>query len=434
MKNSHCRGVADRSAGDRLFCGLGEIMISQLCTPLRFRPVCVLLCLACSVVRAGDWPQWRGPNRDGVSTETGLLREWPAEGPRLLWEKAGLGEGYSSVAVVGDTIYATGTKDANEVCTALNADGTVKWQTDYGRAWKEGAHRRARCTPTVNGDRLYLITGYGDISCLDRQQGTVIWKVKGPEQFQGACHELQGAAESPLLVDDKVIFTAGGKQTSVVALNRSTGSTIWKSQSQGGTSCFISPIRIRLNNRDVVVTGTTEALLGIYADTGDLAWKHRGVNWSVTPIYDDGRLYDGNNVYVVNGSSQDVSVAWTHTARAAFGHFVRLGNCLYGGLTEEGKPCVLTCTDWQTGKPLYEIAGIHDVSLTAAEGMLYIYEQNGGRVLLIKPGETSAQIVGSFRIRKGSGPHYAHPVICHGRLYIRHGDYLLAYDVKDTKQ
>jgi outer membrane protein assembly factor BamB len=239
-----------------------------------------------------------------------------------------------------------------------------------------------------------------------------------------------GLWRSLLVVGDKVIFTAGGTQTSVVALDRSTGNTVWKSPSQGGTSCFVSPICIQANNREVVVTATTEALLGIYADTGELAWKRRGVNWAVTPLYDNGRLYDGNNVFVLNGASADVSIAWTHTAKGAFGHFVRLGDRLYSGLTAEGKPCILTCTDWQTGKALYEVEGIHDVSLTAAEGLVYAYEHNGGRVLLIQPQETSARIVGSFRIQKGSGPHYAHPVISHGRLYLRHGDYLMAYDVR----
>jgi outer membrane protein assembly factor BamB len=385
-----------------------------------------------SAARTGDWPQWRGPNRDGVSVETGLLKAWPAGGPPLAWEKAGLGEGYSSVAVVGDSIYATGTKDGNEICTGMDAAGSVKWQTDYGRAWKDKSTRSARCTPTVIGDRLYLITGYGDISCLDCAQGRVLWKGRGLDQFQGECHELQGVAESPLVVGDKVIFTAGGKQTSVVALDRTTGQTLWKSPSAGGTSCFISPIHLRLADRDVVVSGTSEALLGVSADTGEFAWTHRGVNWTVTPIYDDGRLYDGNNVFGIKASTEDVSVVWTQAAWASFGQFVRLGDRLYATVYEGQKWRGFACIDWQTGKTLYEDRTIREAAVTAADGLLYVYEHNGGRLLLVRPGEAGLEIAGSLRVAKGSGPHYAHPVISHGRLYVRHGDYLMTYDIRGS--
>jgi hypothetical protein len=397
---------------------------------MRYPKGIAVCCLICSLVQAGDWPQWRGPNRDGVSTETGLLKTWPAEGPRLLWEKADLGEGYSSVAVVGDRIYATGTKDANEFCTALDPNGHIQWQQDYGRAWKEGANRSARCTPTVCGDRLYLITGYGDIGCLDRVKGRVLWKVRGLERFQGECHELQGHAESPLIVGDKVIFTAGGKRTSVVAMDCSTGRTLWESKSAGGTSCFISPIRIRSGDADVIVAGTAEALLGIDANTGGSAWTHHGVNWTVTPIYDDGRLYDGNNTLAVAPSSADVSVAWTSETKALFGHFVRLGDRLYGSMMGRENLFRFACFDWRTGKTLYESRGIKEASVTSADGLLYVYEHNGGRLLLVRPGQTSLELAGSFRITQGKGPHYAHPVISNGRLYVRHGDYLMVYDVR----
>ncbi len=398
---------------------------------MRYAKGIAACCLICSVVQAGDWPQWRGPNRDGVSTETGLLRTWPVEGPRLLWEKVGLGEGYSSVAVVGDRIYATGTQEANEICTSLDPSGKILWQTDYGRAWKEGEHRRARCTPAVQGDRLYVISGQGDIACLDRIKGVPLWKVNGLERFQGACHELQGHAESPLIVAGKVIFTAGGKQTSVVALDCDSGRTLWQSKSVGGTSCFISPGCIRQSDRDIVVSGTSEALLAVDAGTGECAWTRRGVNWTVTPIYDDGRLYDGNNALAVIPSSTSVSVAWTPETKALFGHFVRLGDRLYGStMGGEGNAFRFACIDWRTGKTVYEDRAIKEASTTSADGMLYVYEHNGGRLLLVRPGETGIEIAGSFRITQGKGPHYAHPVISHGRLYVRHGECLMVYDIR----
>ncbi len=391
----------------------------------------IVILITTSLVQSADWPQWRGPNRNGVSNETGLLKEWPEDGPPLLLEKAGLGEAYSSVAVIGDIIYATGKKDANEYCTALDIEGNIKWQTDYGRAWIKDAHRRARCTPTVIGNHIYLITGYGDISCLNRQDGTIIWKVDGPELFEGKGHEIQGFAESPLVVDNKVFFTAGGPKTSVVALERLSGDTLWTSECIGGEPCFISPIGIRINNRDVIVTSTAEKLIGVYADNGQIAWRNPDVNWAITPVYNNGCFYNGHKLFRIQGNSNEPQEVWTKEILGSMSHFVRLGERLYGSMGEQGQAYKLTCLDWQTGNIQYSNENIRDASVISADGMLYTYEQNGGRVCLIKPGPENADIAGSFRITKGRGPHYAHPVIANGRLYMRHGDYLFVYDIRD---
>ena len=393
--------------------------------------VLIVICISCSLVQSADWPQWRGPNRDGVSSETGLLKEWPSEGPALLWEKAGLGEGYSSVAVVDEIIYTTGKKDANEYCTALDINGNVKWQTDYGRAWNKDTHRQARCTPTVLGNHIYLITGYGDISCLNRQDGSVIWKVKGLQRFEGEPQEYQGIAESPLVLDNKLFFTPGGEKTSMVALDRSNGQTLWTSESMGGTPCFVSPIRIRVNNRDMIVTCTSKALIGVYADTGRIAWRNPDINWAITPIYNDRCFYNGHKLLKISGNSNEAEEIWTSKLLAGMSHIVLLGDRIYGTMNEPNEANVLTCLDWKTGRVLYENREVRNAAIISAEGLLYCYEQNGGKVSLIKPGSESLEIVGTFRIRKGRGPHYAHPVISGGRLYMRHGDYLFAYDIKD---
>jgi outer membrane protein assembly factor BamB len=216
----------------------------------------------------------------------------------------------------------------------------------------------------------------------------------------------------------------------VVALDHSAGRTLWQSQSEGGTCCCISPIHIRQGDRNVIVTGTSQALLGVNADSGKIAWTHRGVNWTVTPIYDTGRLYDGNNVLAVTASPGDAPVVWTQAAWASFGHFIRLGNRLYGTVYEHDRPRGFACTDWQTGKILYEDRTIKEASVTSADGLLHVYEHNGGRLLLVRPGQTSLEVAGSFRVAQGKGPHYAHPVISHGRLYVRHGDFLMVYDLR----
>lgn len=391
----------------------------------------LIILISTSLVQSADWPQWRGPNRDGVSGETGLLKTWPEDGPSLLLEKAGLGEAYSSVAVIDDIIYTTGKKDANEYCTALDIEGNVKWQTDYGRAWIKDAHRRARCTPTVVGDRIYLITGYGDISCLNRQDGTVIWKIDGPKLFEGKGHEIQGFAESPLVIDNKVFFTPGGPKTSVVALERSNGDTLWTSKCIGGEPSFISPICVQSNNRDIIVTCTAEKFIGVYADNGQIAWRNSDIYSTITPIYKDGCLYNGHKLLKIPANPNEVHEIWTKEIQAGMSHFVRLGNRLYGAMGESNQGTILTCLDWQTGNVLYSNENIRDASIIAADGMLYCYEQNGGRVCLIKPGPENADIAGSFRITKGSGPHYAHPAISNGRLYMRHGDYLFVYNIRD---
>jgi outer membrane protein assembly factor BamB len=382
-----------------------------------------------------------------VFPESGLLKVWPQAGPKLLWSRQGLDVGYASVSVTGSAIYLAGRHEAEEYLTVLDLDGTVKWRIRYGNGVK-GSFPDTRCTPTIEGDDVYLISGGGEVVRISAKQRKVVWSVPALEKFQGEYWNWE-IAESPLLVDDKVIYTPGGEQTSMVALKKTTGETVWQTDSLGEPSAFVSPILVEHGGKKIVVNILTEHLIGVDAANGKTLWKVKYTDiepptfheWApknncITPLYHDGHLfvtsgYDHVGVMfkLVNGG-EDIEQVWLNrTLDTHHGQVVRVGDTIYGSNWIDNRKGNWCSLDWKTGKTNYEHEWQTKGSIVAADGMLYCYDEKKGTVGLVRANPHEFQLVSSFAVTMGKGPHWTQPVIRDGVLYIRHGDALMAYKI-----
>jgi outer membrane protein assembly factor BamB len=411
-----------------------------------------LLCLlALSLVGfSQSISQFRGPDRNGVFPETGLLKSWPEGGPEMLWSREDLDRGFASVSVTNDAIYLAGLEGKDEFLTVLDLEGNTLWRLRYGGGSRR-THRDTRCTPTVEGDKIYLISGRGEVVCIDGSQRKIKWSVPAFEKFGGEFWQWE-IAESPLLVDDKVIYTPGGNKTSMVALNKSTGETVWQTESLKTPSAFVSPILIDIGGRKIIVGVLTEHIIGVDAEDGNILWrvKYHDIEtptfheWApknncVTPLYHDGHLfvtsgYDHVGVMfkLLDGGTAVEQVWINKELDNHHGQVLRLGSYIYGSNWLDNPIGNWCCVDWKTGKTMYEAEWETKGSISAADGMLYCYEERRGNLALVEPTPEDFKIVSSFRITKGSGPHWTQPVIHKGVLYIRHGEALMAFKVKST--
>jgi len=392
--------------------------------------------------------QWRGRDRNGIYHEKDLLKSWSETGPELLWSKDDLDKGFSSVSVTNRAIYVTGRKDSVEYLTALDLQGKQLWRIPYGLGIRK-SYPDTRCTPTVEGDKIYLISGRGEVVCVNERQKKIKWSVPAFEKFLGK-YWIWEIAESPLIVDDKVIYTPGGHQTSMVALDKHTGKTIWQTESLHDTSAFVSPVLIQQGSKKIIVNVMINYIFGVDAENGKILWKVKYTDiqpptfhpWApknncITPLYHDGFLfitsgYDhvGVKFKLLNNGS-DIEQVWVNpTLDSHHGHVVLIDDYLYGANWIDNRNGNWCCVNWNTGKLMYEKEWQCKGSIISAEGMLYCYEEKKGNVALVKATPTDFEIVSTFKIDKGSGPHWAHPVINNGVLYIRHGEVLMAYDIR----
>lgn len=399
----------------------------------------VLATLAAPAARADDWPQWRGLNRDGKSAETGLLASWPKDGPKLLWSVEGLGTGWASPAVVGDLVFVTGVRSDKEFVYAYDLGGKLAWQEEAGPAWTRN-YPGTRYTPTVTDGSLYVLTGKGVLSCYAAKSGIRCWSVDVAEKFKAA-PPAWGFAEG-LLVDGELVFcTPGGRETTLVALMRRSGETAWTAASPGDTAAYASPILVARGPARLIVQITAQNVIGVDAAAGRCLWRQPFRNLygdhCVTPIYQDGRIYAaagfglGGAALGLAPDGKSVTPAWTDSRLDCLhGGVVLVGGHLYGA--GDRNPRWL-CLDWKTGEAKYEVSGFKPGSVAYAEGMLYLYTQDGV-VALVPATPEKFEIVSAFEVPKGTGEHWAHPVISGGRLYIRHGGALMAYDIRDPSR
>lgn len=400
---------------------------------------------ALGAVQASDYHQWRGIERDGVSKETGLLKEWPEGGPKLLRSIEGIGKGYSSPSISNGSLYITGMSDNIEFLSALDLDGNVKWKKEYGKAYSK-ANPDARTTPTVDGNSVYVISGTGQVVCFDAASGDMKWSVQAFDDFGGK-QGSWGTAESPLIVDNKVIYTPCGKKTTVVALDKETGETVWASESLDDRSGYVSPILVERGGKKLIITVTGKYIIGVNAENGDIVWqvnyieiKPTGKSSDInpnTPLYHNGRIFvtsGYNHTGLMLELSEDgasASVVWTNTdLDTHHGGVVRVDKYIYGSNWLNNRDGNWVCVDWDSGKTMYEEKWFNKGSIVTADGMLYCYEEKDGNLGLIKASPDGFEVVSSIKIEQGKGPHWAHPVISDGRLYVRHGDVLMVYDIK----
>jgi outer membrane protein assembly factor BamB len=387
-----------------------------------------------STLYAGDWPQFRGPTRDGQSPETGLMKKWPAEGPKELWSFEGLGKGYASVAVADGIVYTTGMAGEEGLLFAFDLKGNLKWKVNYGPEWK-GDKPGTRTTPTIDGDRLYLMSGQGRIACHNAKTGEHIWHRDTLQEFQGKNIQW-GIAESILIDGEKVICTPGGKDATVVALKKTTGETIWTTKGLSERSAYCSPIVIDRGPNRLILTMVEASVVGVDINTGKVYWQHPNkVSYdisAVTPAYENGRMYvtngysHGGHMFELSPDGTSSAKKWSEpTLDVHHGGVVLVDGNIHGASTK-GQ---WICLELATGKVKFTDKLVGKGSVIYVDGMLYGYGENG-TVGLIKINPTAYEMVSSFKITKGANEHWGHPAVSNGRLYIRHGDALMCYDIK----
>ena len=397
--------------------------------------------------------QWRGPERNGIYPDTALLTSWPEEGPIKIWSVEGVGKGNSSVAITDDAIFVSGMRDSTDYLIKLTKRGEILWEVPFGRSW-QNSFPETRTTPTIEEDRIYVMSGMGDMACIDAADGSVNWSFDAGNQFNAAWG-IWGICESPLIVDDKVIYTPAGTETTMVALNKLTGETIWASKSISDTSGYVSPLLIERGGKKIIVTVLANNLIGVDASNGNILWKHNYYEtdsdsckavWinspkinTNTPLYQDGKLYitSGYNhvgaMFAISEDGSKIELLWTdHTLDTHHGGVVLVDGYIYGANWINNRSGNWCCINWETGKPTYETEWHNKGSIIYADGMLYCYEEKNGNLALVKADPSKYEIAGSFQITEGKGPHWSHPVISDGILYVRHGEVLMAYNIKEN--
>jgi len=383
----------------------------------------------------GDWPQWRGPNRDGISKETGLLKQWPAGGPPLAWKATGAGGGYSSFSIANGRLYTMGLRGDREYIIAFNvADGKEVWATPHGSAFRNDRGDGPRGTPTVDGERLYALGGSGDLSCLDTKTGRSIWTMNVLSKFGGS-NTRWGISESPLVIGEKVLVNAGGPGASIVALKKTDGSLIWKSQSD--EAGYSSAIPVEVGGVTQVVFFTGIRALGLDLRDGRLLWEYARPSNDVanvaTPVARLNRVFissdygTGGGLVEIKADGKAQEVYFTKDMRNHHSSTVLVGDHLYGFSSS-----ILTVMRFDTGEIAWRDRSVGKGALTYADGHLYCFSENGV-VGLVEVNPTAYHEKGRFQIQQGSLPTWTHPVVAGGRLYLRDQDTIYAYDVKEKK-
>ena len=385
-------------------------------------------------ITAQNVAQWRGPNRDGIYTETGLLKKWPDTGPKLLWHFDELGDGHTSAAVTGSAIYTSGMINGTGFVFAIDLSGKLIWKKEYGKEWAENWNG-TRSTPLVVDDKLYVMSSYWNLVCMNTANGQTIWSVDLDKEY-GARNNEWGISEN-LLFDGNVLYcTPGGKNASLVALDRNTGKMIWKSKGNGNKSAYCSPLMIKLQKRKIIVTMMENAVCAFDAATGQQLWDFPHINDTGVhpniPAFINGSLYctsgygKGGELLKLSDDGSAVTKVWeTKDLDSRTGGVVVLNGRIYGSGDRNKK---MFCLDWQTGKQIYSTKDMAPATLIADDGLLYIYSESG-KVFLAEPGPDSFRIISSFSVPYGANPHWAHLVIKDKKLYLRHGTSLMVYDI-----
>ncbi len=384
-----------------------------------------------------DWPQWRGPNRDGVSDESGLLSEWPESGPTRLWQALGLGAGYGSLAVAGERIYLQMSVGQQSAVASLDrSDGRLVWSRALGEGRRNGEGHGPRGTPTIDGGRLYVLTENGDLVCLEADDGSIVWRMNILQEFGGRNIPWL-ISESPLVEGNMVIVTPGGQDAAVVALDKRTGETIWTSRGLSDRAGYASAIVADIGGVRTVMTLTDEAGVGLRAADGALMWKYteaanRTAN-AATPVFHDNKVFYAS-AYGTGGGLLDLrtqggavtaeELYFTRDMRNHHGGVVVVDGYLYGFNNS-----ILTCLNFATGERMWRDRSVGKGSLVYADGHLYILSENNV-VGLVEATPAGYREKGRFEMPDQGFPSRAHPVVSDGVLYIRDQGTVTAYNIR----
>ena len=397
-------------------------------------PAAVVLSLPAVVsnLALDDWPQWRGPNRDGRSVEKGLLKDWPAAGPPLAWRASGAGEGYSSFAVAGGRLYTLGARAGTEYTFAFDAaSGKKLWEAANGKRFDNDRGSGPRATPTVDGDKIYSFGASGDLSALEAATGKVLWTVNVLSKFGGSNIQW-GLSESPLVLADRILVNAGGP---IVALKKTDGSQIWKSN--GEPAGYSSAVLHEAGGVRQAIYFTHTRVVGVDVNNGKRLWSYEQVANDVaniaTPVVRENRVFVSSDygtgaalleLTPSGGGMQAKEIYFTRDMRNHHSSSVLVGDHLYGFSS-----AILTAMNFNDGQVAWRDRSVGKGSLVFADDRLYLYSE-GGTVGLAEANPTAYREHGRFKLKTGSLPTWSHPVVSGGKLFLRDQDNIYAYDVR----
>ncbi|NOT59498.1 MAG: PQQ-like beta-propeller repeat protein [Acidobacteria bacterium] len=388
-----------------------------------------------------EWPQWRGALRDGKSVETGLLKTWPEKGPGVSWSIANLGEGYGSLAIRGERIYVQGTSgatgEAKSTVFCLNrADGKQIWSVAFGPRLDQDKGNGPRGTPTLDGDRMYVLTENGDLACLREKDGSSVWSKNILKEFGGSNPKWL-ISESPLIDGNKLIVSPGGKEAGIVALDKMTGKEIWRTKELSAETGYASNIIAEVGGVRSYLNFTSSAAVGVRASDGKLMFSYanasnRTANCATAVLADNKVFFSSAygtggallNLKAENGEVKAEEAYFTKEMMNHHGGMVLVNGYLYGFSN-----AILTCIEFNTGKVMWKDRSVGKGSLTYADGMLYLLGEKQ-LVGLAEASPTAYAEKGRFPINDRGWDSWAHPVVLGGKLYIRNQNELTCYDVK----
>lgn len=401
-----------------------------------------------------DWPQFRGPRRDGVSTDKNLLKAWPTDGPPLAWKAEGVGkDGFSSVAVAGDKVITMGDSDGSCYLFAVSRkDGKMLWEAKVGKSGGGGGYPGPRSTPTVDGDSVYAIGQHGNLVCVSLSDGKEKWRKHLIDDFKGSSGDWQ-YSESPLVDGENVICTPGGRESTMIALKKKTGAVAWRGFTPDGESAGYSSIVVsNAGGTKQYVTLTSKGVVSFNASTGKMMWRYgttrdrfadNTANIPTVVLLDSPNMIFaaagyGRGAGVVQltsagGRIDTKELYWNDKLNNKHGGVIRVGQYIYGDHDDSGR---IWCADAKTGRIAWQrkddSEGGGSASLTYADGMLYVRYQNGW-IALVEANPKAYKMVSNFRLPNGTGNCWAHPVVVGGKLYVREKDVIWCYDVSAKK-
>ncbi len=393
--------------------------------------ICLVLFFSCTSKKK-EISQWRGENRTGIYDEPNLLTEWPKDGPELVWEFEGVGNGYGSPVITEDKLFINGEIDSLAYLMAFDLQGKMLWKTEFGTDWTTN-FIGSRSAPTIVDGLVYVASSMGDIACIDSETGMKKWGLNMLEKFKGKNTRF-GYSQSLEIDGDLVYCAPGGAEDNIVALDRFTGETKWTNKAFGEIPAYCSPLLLEFPTRNVLVTFSEHALFGLESTTGKILWSHMQDTicdiHGNTPIYENGHLYyvagcgNGTVKLQISKDGSQITEVWRNKKLDnIMGGAVKVNDKLFASGHRKKK---WKAIDANSGEMVDSLKFGRGATI-AANGLLYCYNEQG-KVALVKT-EPNMEIISQFRVKKGTKEHFAQPVINNGILYIRHGNVLLAYKV-----
>jgi outer membrane protein assembly factor BamB len=399
--------------------------------------------LTISIIAKSQNTQFRGPERNGIYKDVNLLQEWPAGGPQMILSFDGIGLGWSQPILSKGIIYVTGMLDTTDYLSAVDMSGKLLWRKPYGRSWTK-SNPDTRCTPTIDDDRIYVMSGTGNLQCFNAKNGSVIWSFEVDTTYKSKWHRW-GVAESPLIVDDKVIVTPGGDIATAVAFNKMTGKLVWQSPPLGDVRSYISATIYKYKQFRYILASTYDNIVAIDPATGTMIWKY-GFNLQKqgskaiainSPIYKNDEIYISNGydypsmMLKIAADGKSVSQKWMDNTLDNHHHgLINVGNYIFGSnwiSNTEGK---WVCLKWDTGEVQYEKDWFSKGPMVYADKMLYVIDEKFGNVGLVKPTPEGFNVISTFTLKKGKGEFWAHPSIYDGKLFLRYNGSVMVYNIK----